>query len=69
MTQNEALVRYLKTHKTGITTFEAVTRLGICRLSERVRELKATGERIGKLRVPHKRRDGGKANVMRYYLA
>jgi len=69
MTQNESLVRYLKKHPRGITTFEAVTKLGICRLSERCRELKASGVPLGKYRDPKKRSDGTKANVMRYYLA
>lgn len=38
MTQNAKLLSYLETHD-GITTFEATLRLGICRLSERIREL------------------------------
>lgn len=69
MTQNESLIKYLKTHKSGITTYEAVTRLGICRLSERVRELQSEGRRIGKYRCSVPRRDGSRANLVRYYLA
>lgn len=69
MTQNQALVSYLKRNKSGITTYEAVTKLGICRLSERVRELQSEGKRIGKYRCSVPRRDGSKANLVRYYLA
>ena len=36
--QNLRLYEYLKTHD-GVTTLEAFTYLGICRLSERIREL------------------------------
>jgi hypothetical protein len=38
-TQNQRLLAYLKKHRKGITQIEAFTVLGICRLSERVREL------------------------------
>ncbi len=38
-TQNARLLQFLKTHKKGITTLEAFNKLGICRLSERCREL------------------------------
>jgi hypothetical protein len=38
-TQNQRLLAYLRKHRKGITQLEAFTALGICRLSERVREL------------------------------
>jgi len=38
-TQNQRLLAYLKKNRKGITTLEAFTELGICRLSERIREL------------------------------
>ena len=38
MTQNTKLLAYLESHD-GITQLEAFNTLGICRLSERVREL------------------------------
>ena len=41
MTQNQTLICYCETHD-GITTLEAM-RLGICRLSERVRECEKAG--------------------------
>lgn len=42
MSQNEALLSALKRGE-RITTLEAVVRFGICRLSERIRELEREG--------------------------
>jgi len=42
-TQNQRLLAYLKKHRKGITTLEAVLELGILRLSERIREIKNVG--------------------------
>lgn len=67
MTQNEAILKHLRRNKT-ITTIEAFRDYGICRLSERVRELKALGKRIGGHMVKVKTRYGS-TNVMKYYLA
>lgn len=79
-TQNQRLLEYLKTHKQGITQMEAFTKLGICRLSERVWELEhgAWGsggisrlqkkERIKHERIKVKTRYGY-ATVTRYRLA
>ena len=50
MTQNQFLLSYLKSGK-GITTLQA-HRLGICRLSERCRELEAKGHKLK--RIPKK---------------
>ena len=38
-TQNQRLLAYLRKHRKGITTMEAFQNLGICRLSERIREI------------------------------
>jgi len=43
-TQNQRLLAYLRKHKKGITTMEAFSKLGICRLSERIRELDGQSE-------------------------
>jgi hypothetical protein len=40
-TQNQRLLAYLRKHRKGITTMEAFANLGICRLSERIRELES----------------------------
>ena len=38
-TQCQRLLAYLRKNRKGITTIAAMTELGICRLSERIREL------------------------------
>lgn len=67
MTQTEAILKHLRKKKT-ITQLEAFTGLGVCRLSERIRELKREGHKIGghMVRVPTRY---GSANVKKYYLA
>jgi len=45
-TQNQRLLSYLKKNRKGITTMEAFSELGICRLSERIRELEAIGAEL-----------------------
>ena len=42
MTQNDRLIEYLGKHP-SISTLEAMSNLGICRLSERIRELEKEG--------------------------
>lgn len=41
--QNDRLLKYLQTHKRGITTAQAVTVLGIYRISARIADLRARG--------------------------
>ena len=38
-TQTQRLLSYLRKNRRGITTMEAMLELGICRLSERIREI------------------------------
>lgn len=54
--------------KGGITQLDAFNELGICRLSERVREIEKLGYVIAheKIRVPT--RDGRETSVVRYSL-
>lgn len=63
MTQLDFLINHFKSGKT-ITTLQA-HRAGICRLSERCRELQKAGHRISKERVKVKSRFG-KVVVVRY---
>ena len=44
-TQKVRLLKYLNKHK-SITTMQAMSQLGIMRLSERIRELEADGVKI-----------------------
>jgi hypothetical protein len=66
MTQNQAILKHLRRHKT-ITTLEAVREIGCLRLSERIRELKRDGHKIGGHMCKVKTRHGS-ATVKRYYL-
>ena len=63
MTQLDKLMNYLESHD-GITTLEATIQLGICRLSERIRELEREG--VSVRHDPEKTPNG--ARVIRYRL-
>ena len=68
MNQKEAVLRYMKTHKKGITAWTAQD-IGVLRLSERVRELQAAGHKIEKAwSEPKPNRYGHLTRVMRYWL-
>jgi hypothetical protein len=64
MTQNDWLLLHFRKGKT-ITTLKAY-REGICRLSERVRELQQAGHKIRIERIGVKSRWGRKVKVARY---
>lgn len=68
MTQNQALLSYLKRHKKGISTLEAVVKLGILRLSERCRELEAQGYNIVRQYEKKIGTYGHTVKYMRYWL-
>lgn len=61
------VLEYLKTHK-EITTLEAVTYLGITRLSARIWDLRQLGYAIGKKPRKVRDRDGVLTTVCAYYL-
>lgn len=69
MTQNARLISYLTQHG-SITQLEAFNALGICRLSERVRELEALGWiiRHDHVQVPSRHLATGHTYVTRYTL-
>lgn len=62
--QNARLLAYLQSHPNGITQLEAFNALGICRLSERCREISALGWVLE--HRPEKTQGG--ARVIRYLL-
>lgn len=64
MTQNGRLLNWLETHPGGITQLEAFNTLGICRLSERIREIEALDYIIE--HRPEKTNGG--ARIVRYKL-
>lgn len=66
-TQNEALLKYLKTHK-GITQWDAADKLGILRLSQRIVELENQGHLIFHERMAKENRYGHRVGFVRYSL-
>ena len=66
MTQKQAILKYLKTHK-GITTWTGFE-LGITRLSERIRELEADGVKIVRSTVHGTNRYGNPVRLVKYSL-
>lgn len=62
--QNARLLAHLESHPQGISQLEAFNTLGICRLSERVREI----ERLGYLIEHIREKTAGGAHVTRYKL-
>ena len=66
MTQNAKLLNWLET-KGPITQLTAFNALGVCRLSERIRELEQLGYTIEHTLVEAPSRDGT-AHVMQYRL-
>lgn len=62
--QNAKLLSYLESHAGGVSQLEAFNMLGICRLSERVREIEALGFVLS--HTPEKTPSG--ARVIRYRL-
>ena len=68
MNQRQALLRYLKTHKRGITQLDAINKLGIARLSERVRELEKIGAVIEHRAEQRINRHGNMCRYVRYIL-
>ena len=68
MSQEQRVLKYLETHKTGITQLEAYLHLGIMRLAARICELKNKGYNIEREMVEVTDRWGDKCRVARYYL-
>lgn len=77
--QTQRLLAYLKKNRRGITTMEAFSELGICRLSERIRELDGAAVswiEKGKpwepgckvIKIVKKKERHGLSNVVRYKL-
>lgn len=67
-TQNKKILRYLETHKRGITSFEAFTKFGITRLSGRIFELRDKGYQINTSLIQTTNEDGNIVRYARYTL-
>lgn len=74
--QTQRLLSYLKKNRKGITTMEAFSELGICRLSQRIREIEGMAKEINEYpflvqahRITRHKERHGNSNVVRYKLA
>lgn len=68
MSQNEMILKYLLTHKRGITPMKAFEKFGILRLSGRIYELKEAGYDIVTDMIDVKNRNGDIRRVAEYRL-
>jgi hypothetical protein len=68
MTQTERIAKYLKTHKDGITSLEAINDFGITRLASVICILKKQGYKIESKLIPVINRYGEVCYVSRYKL-
>lgn len=69
MNQKTALLKYLKAHPSvGVTQWTAAEKLGILRLSERIRELEREGVKVVRQRMTATGRYGNPVRPMRYML-
>lgn len=69
MNQKQAILRYMKTHRAGITTWSAMHDLNVARLSERIREIEADGHKIIRVPMTGKNAYGNNVRVIKYKLA
>lgn len=67
-TQNDMILRHLKTHKRGITQLVAIEKYGCLRLSARISDLRSMGYDIKSEIVSVKNRDGDTCHVAQYTL-
>lgn len=68
MTQEQRVIKWLETHKTGLTQLQAYEYLGIMRLAARVCEIRQKGYDIVSEMVEVTDRWGEKTRVAKYYL-
>ncbi len=68
MTKKEQLLKYLKTHKRGITGQEALNHIGLYRLSGEIHELRNAGYDIKTEMMQREEEDGTITTYARYYI-
>lgn len=68
LTQNEWIIKFLQTHKLGITPMQAEDQYGIRRLASRISDLQRMGYHFEKELITVPNRRGQKCRVMRYRL-
>lgn len=67
-TQNERVLKYLQTHKRGITQLQALEKLGVLRLSGRIYDLRDQGYEIATNIIEVPNRYGVVSKVAEYRL-
>ena len=68
MSKKQMLLKYLKTHKRGITGQEALRHLGLYRLSGEIHQLRNEGHDIKTDMMEREEVDGSITRYARYYL-
>lgn len=68
MSQNEKILKYLKSHKKGLTPAQAYEKFGCLRLSARIFELREEGNKISSTIIEVKNRVGDPVHVSLYRL-
>ena len=66
--QNEMILKYLQTHRTGITPLQALNKFGCFRLSGRIFDLREQGYKIITNMVEITTSDGDTKSVAQYRL-
>lgn len=67
-TQNEMILKHLKTHKRGLTAMQALDKFGCMRLASRISDLRKIGYVISREMIAVKDRDGDVRYVANYKL-
>lgn len=67
-TQNQQILKHLKTHKKGINPRQALEKFGCMRLASRISDLRRMGYEISREMIAVKNRDGETRYVANYKL-
>ena len=67
MSQEKAILKYLETHRRGLTPLDALRKFNCFRLSGRIYDLRQMGYRISTI-IEEKEVDGEKKRYARYIL-
>ena len=68
MTQCEKILKFMETHKRGITPLQAMEQFGCMRLTSRIHDLRQRGYDISSTMVEVKNRYGETCRVSQYRL-
>jgi len=67
-TQTNLIVKYMRTHKSGITSMQAIEMYGATRLASIIHSLRRRGYDIATVMEEGKNRYGGRVSYARYVL-